>query len=65
MARTKSKSDRVLTIRLPEKDLAHLETYCIAFDKTKTEVLRELIRGLKIPTSATIASDRQGLAEIG
>lgn len=49
MARTKSKSDRVLTIRLPEKDLAHLESYCMAYDKTKTEVLRDLIRGLKIP----------------
>ena len=56
MARTKSKSDRVLTIRLPEKDLTHLEAYCIAYDKTKTEVLRELIRDLKIPTSAQTAS---------
>ncbi|AVP90048.1 ribbon-helix-helix domain-containing protein [Synechocystis sp. B12] len=46
MIRTKPKSDKVLTIRLPEKDLVHLERYCAAEGRTKTEVLRQLIRNL-------------------
>ncbi|NEO29452.1 MAG: ribbon-helix-helix protein, CopG family [Symploca sp. SIO3C6] len=48
MARTKPLSDKVLTIRLPEKDLKHLETYCIEQGKTKTEVIRVLIQNLKL-----------------
>ena len=48
MVRTKPKSDKVLTIRLPEKDLIHLERYCRAKGRTKTEVLRQLIQGLPI-----------------
>ena len=48
MVRTKPKSDKVLTIRLPEKDLIHLERYCRAKGRTKTEVLRHLIQGLPI-----------------
>ncbi|ACK66775.1 conserved hypothetical protein [Rippkaea orientalis PCC 8801] len=46
MARTKPKSDKVLTIRLPEKDLLHLESYCIHQGKTKTEIIRALIQSL-------------------
>ncbi|MBE9175583.1 ribbon-helix-helix protein, CopG family [Synechocystis salina LEGE 06155] len=46
MIRTKPKSDKVLTIRLPEKDLVHLERYCAAEGRTKTEVLRQLIQNL-------------------
>ncbi|MBD2654044.1 hypothetical protein [Synechocystis salina] len=46
MIRTKPKSDKVLTIRLPEKDLIHLERYCTAEGRTKTEVLRQLIQNL-------------------
>jgi hypothetical protein len=46
MIRTKPKSDKVLTIRLPEKDLVHLERYCVAEGRTKTEVLRQLIQNL-------------------
>ncbi|WP_168166501.1 ribbon-helix-helix protein, CopG family [Moorena producens] len=49
MARTKPISDKVLTIRLPEKDLQHLEAYCIEQGKTKTEVIRGLIHKLKLP----------------
>lgn len=48
MARTKPKSDKVLTIRLPEKDLLQLEAYCIADGKTKTEVIRHFIQSLPI-----------------
>lgn len=46
MVRTKPKSDKVLTIRLPEKDLMHLERYCSAEGRTTTDVLRQLIRAL-------------------
>lgn len=49
MARTKPKSDKVLTIRLPDQDLQHLEAYCLAHGKTKTEVLRGLIQSLSPP----------------
>ncbi|AIE72902.1 MULTISPECIES: ribbon-helix-helix protein, CopG family [unclassified Synechocystis] len=48
MVRTKPKSDKVLTIRLPEKDLVHLEKYCTAEGRTKTEVLRQLIQSLPV-----------------
>ncbi|MFM1842604.1 MAG: hypothetical protein RLZZ490_1340 [Cyanobacteriota bacterium] len=48
MVRTKPKSDKVLTIRLPEKDLIHLERYCRAQGRTKTDVLLQLIQGLPI-----------------
>jgi predicted DNA binding CopG/RHH family protein len=48
MVRTKPKSDKVLTIRLPEKDLIHLERYCSAQGRTKTEVLRQFIQTLPI-----------------
>ncbi|MGB3695261.1 MAG: hypothetical protein WA865_22040 [Spirulinaceae cyanobacterium] len=51
MARTKPKSDKVLTIRLPEKDLKYLEAYCIDQGKTKTEVLRGLIHSLPVSVS--------------
>lgn len=49
MARTKPRSDKVLTIRLPEHDLQHLEAYCMAHGKTKTEVIRAMIQTLQVP----------------
>lgn len=48
MARTKPKSDKVLTIRLPEKDLLRLEAYCRKDGKTKTEVIRQFIHNLSV-----------------
>ncbi|MGK7882350.1 MAG: hypothetical protein AB4060_19950 [Crocosphaera sp.] len=48
MARTKPKSDKVLTIRLPERDLLRLEAYCRADGKTKTEVIRQFIHSLPV-----------------
>ncbi len=48
MARTKPKSDKVLTIRLPERDLLKLEAYCRADGKTKTEVIRQFIHSLPV-----------------
>lgn len=57
MARTKPRSDKVLTIRIPEKDLKHLEAYCMAHGKTKTEVLRHLIQQLEVvPTDSEVIS---------
>ncbi|MGQ4647116.1 hypothetical protein [Lyngbya aestuarii] len=47
MTRTKPPSNRILTIRIPEADLQHLEAYCFSKGKTKTEVLIGLIRKLK------------------
>jgi len=49
MARTKPRSDKVLTIRIPEKDLRRLEAFCILEEKTKTEVIRGFIRQLEVP----------------
>ena len=58
MVRTKHKSDKVLTIRLPERDLMHLERYCSAEGRTKTEVLRQLIQGLPlVPMDAGVGTD--------
>ncbi|MDJ0598099.1 MAG: hypothetical protein QNJ37_04575 [Crocosphaera sp.] len=54
MARTKPRSDKVLTIRLPEKDLLRLEAYCMEDGKTKTEVIRHFIHSLPIRESSTI-----------
>ncbi|MGB3239978.1 MAG: ribbon-helix-helix protein, CopG family [Geitlerinemataceae cyanobacterium] len=34
-------------VRLPEKELAILEAYCQQEGRTKTDVVRELIRSLK------------------
>ncbi len=48
MARTKPPSDKVLTIRLPTGELERLEHYCIQRGKTKTDVLREMIRKLRV-----------------
>ncbi|MBP0000971.1 MAG: ribbon-helix-helix protein, CopG family [Cyanobacteria bacterium SID2] len=48
MARTKPPSDKVLTIRLPLNELERLEQYCIQRGKTKTDVLREMIRKLRV-----------------
>ncbi|MEA5534154.1 ribbon-helix-helix protein, CopG family [Crocosphaera sp. XPORK-15E] len=54
MARTKPKSDKVLTIRLPEKDLLRLEAYCIMDGKTKTEVIRQFIHSLPVRETAVM-----------
>ncbi|WP_448570560.1 ribbon-helix-helix protein, CopG family [Trichothermofontia sp.] len=35
--------------RLSDKELALLEAYCLAVGRTKSDVLRELIRKLKLP----------------
>lgn len=48
MARTKPRSDKELKIRLPKHELELLETYCTKHEKSKTEVVREWIRSLKI-----------------
>ena len=53
MARTKPKSDKVLTIRLPERDLLRLEAYCMVDGKTKTEVIRQFIHSLPVKESST------------
>jgi hypothetical protein len=37
-----------ITFQLPEKELELLEAYCAFTARGKTEVLRELIRSLKI-----------------
>lgn len=55
MARTKPRSDKVLTIRLPERDLQRLEAYCFHHGKTKTEVIRGFIHQLDVPSEATPA----------
>ncbi len=52
MARTKPPSDKVLTIRLPASELDRLEHYCLERGRTKTEVLREMIRRLR-PSSVS------------
>lgn len=38
-----------LQILLEEKEKQHLEEYCEITGRTKTDVLREFIRGLKLP----------------
>lgn len=50
MPRTKPPSDKVLTIRLTGAELDHLEDYCASKGRTKTDVIRELIRKLKVAT---------------
>lgn len=41
-------SDKTITIRLPHHELEHFEAYCAKAGRTKTDVLRELIRKLKV-----------------
>ncbi|MBO3462649.1 ribbon-helix-helix protein, CopG family [Aetokthonos hydrillicola] len=41
-------SDKVLTVRLPDIELDRLEKYCEQNKRTKTDVVREFIRRLKI-----------------
>ncbi len=40
--------NKSIFFRLTEEELAHLEEYCQAAERTKSDVLRELIRKLKI-----------------
>lgn len=56
MARTKPRSDKVLTIRIPEKDLKRLEAFCIEQEKTKTEVIRSLIQQLEVVSAPSLES---------
>jgi hypothetical protein len=56
MPRTKPPSNKVLTIRLTESDFRHLEEFCAEKGKTKTEVLVDLIRRLKLPSQRLTAS---------
>ncbi|MCW5312515.1 ribbon-helix-helix protein, CopG family [Nostoc sp. KVJ3] len=39
-----------IDIRLPEKELEILKTYCQEQDRTQTEVIREFIRSLRKKT---------------
>ena len=48
MTRTKPPSNKVLTIRLPASELERLESYCIERGRTKTDVVREMIRRLRV-----------------
>lgn len=43
-----SKNVKVLTIRLPETEMLRLEDYCANTGRTKTDVIREQIRSLKV-----------------
>ena len=51
MSPKKRLSDRVLTIRLPQLELEKLEAYCDATKRTKTDVLREMIRKIKVKST--------------
>jgi hypothetical protein len=42
------KSEKVLTIRLPDLELDKLEKYCCENKRTKTDVIREFIRSLDV-----------------
>jgi predicted DNA-binding protein len=57
MARTKPPSDKELKIRLPQTELKHLEAYCVKKGKTKTEVVREFIRNLKLDSQEKTDND--------
>ncbi|QIZ73188.1 hypothetical protein [Oxynema aestuarii] len=50
MSNKKRLSDKVLTIRLPAVELERLETYCDLNKRTKTDVIRELIRKIRVPS---------------
>ena len=41
-------SDKVLTVRVPDIEMEMLDRYCAQTKRTKTDVIRELIRGLPI-----------------
>jgi len=40
-------SDRVLNVRLPANEVDLLEAYCLQTNRTKTDVVRELVRSLR------------------
>lgn len=40
--------NKAVFFRLTEQELAHLEDYCRANERTKSDVLREMVRKLKI-----------------
>ena len=58
MSPKKRLSDRVLTIRLPELELEKLEAYCHATKRTKTDVVREMIRKIKIKSASDSESSQ-------
>lgn len=39
---------KTITIRLPDSEFDRLEAHCKSINRTKSEVLREFIRNLKI-----------------
>jgi predicted DNA-binding protein len=41
-------SDKILTVRVPDIEMERLDTYCAQTKRTKTDVIRELIRRLPI-----------------
>ena len=43
-------SDKVLNVRLPSNEMRLLEDYCQQSNRTKTDVIRELVRSLKRKT---------------
>jgi predicted CopG family antitoxin len=43
---------KTLTIRLPEKELELLKTYCDQENRSQTDVIREFIRSLKRKTKS-------------
>jgi predicted DNA-binding protein len=58
MSPKKRLSDRVLTIRLPELEMERLEAYCQATKRTKTDVVREMIRKIKIKSASDSESSQ-------
>ena len=50
------KSNKYLTVRLPEIELAILQQYCDQTDRSQTDVIRSYIRSLKKKLSVTAAS---------
>ncbi|MUL35197.1 ribbon-helix-helix protein, CopG family [Gloeocapsopsis dulcis] len=46
-------AERKLTIRIPQQELDLLEAYCEQTSRTKTDVIRELIRKLAQKVSKT------------
>ena len=43
-----SKNVKVLTIKLPEVEMLRLEAYCANSARTRTDMIREQMRSLKI-----------------
>jgi predicted DNA-binding protein len=54
-------SDKVLNIRLPANEVDMLEAYCQQVSRTKTDVIRELVRSLRrkvrVPENQAMAEE--------